>query len=353
MTSVEFDRAMVLEKLGRHEAAREKFAQVVAAEPDNVVAVAMLAVTLMQTGEYSRATEVARDAIRLRPDFAVPWEVVAIVEGVSAERAGDDPRAVQHEEAAIVAARRCLELDPTRVGAYRALALAVRHRDKPGAIAAIETALELEPDNADLHRLRGQILWDGQEPDFCEAGRQAINRALQLDPDDAEALFLLGYDAAHRGELARADLWLRRAAEIDPGFGSRVRDLLAWIAAARSGNDQPADAFDSASSSPADGGSPARAPAPAAGTDPVRHPGRPARRSQEPVQSKVRAAFRMVGVVGAVIVLAMLFLAKLVNSPLFAPPSQPRHSETFVPGDLRAPITVAPTGAPRWTSPGG
>ncbi|MFE1597203.1 tetratricopeptide repeat protein [Nocardia sp. NPDC058705] len=353
MTSAEFDQAMVLEKLGRHEAAREKFAQVVAAEPDNVAAVTMLAVTLMQAGEYPRATELARDAIRLRPDIAVPWRVVAMTECVLAERAGDDrDRAVQHEEAAIVAAHRCLELDPAHVGAYRVLALVVRHRDKAGAIAAIETALELEPDNADFHRLRGQILWDGQEPDFCEAGRQAITRALQLDPDDAESLFLLGYDAAHRGELAHADLWLRRAAEIDPGtFGPRVRDLLAWITATMS-VDESVDAENSTAAESATPRAVDLETAPPRVT-PVRRPRRPARRQQEPVQSKVRAAFRMVGVVGAVIVMVMLFLAKLVNSPIFAPPSQPRPTETFVPGDLLSPMTSAPTGKPRLTPPGG
>ncbi|MEV6219480.1 tetratricopeptide repeat protein [Nocardia sp. NPDC051833] len=233
MSDHHLDRAAALIDLGRFEAARAELAPLLAAEPDNGDAHAQLAYSWLRSGDTATAAESARTALRLDPENVFAWKLLALSEhGLLGELyESDRPAALAHEDAATRAASRCVELDPWSAECHRILATVVVHRDRKAAMAAIDTAVELEPANAVLHVVRGRVLWQGAKvaSQRAAAGRAALAEALRLDPDNVEALFLLGSHAVQRRRWAEAETWLRRAAELDPSYAPEVRELLARI----------------------------------------------------------------------------------------------------------------------------
>ncbi|WP_336086038.1 tetratricopeptide repeat protein [Nocardia sp. SSK8] len=231
MSERHLDRAATLIDLGRFDAARAELAPLLAAEPDNSDAHAQLAYSWLRSGENATAADSARTALRLDPDNVFAWTLLAMSEhGLLADLyESDREAALRHEEAAVRAAERGVELDSWSAESYRVLAIVLTHRDREAALAAIDTALELEPELAVLHVVRGRVLWQDTKvrSKRAAAGRAAIEEALRLDPDNVQALYLLGNHAVQRRRWAEAGPWLRRAAELDPSYGPDVRSLLA------------------------------------------------------------------------------------------------------------------------------
>ena len=61
------DRGSLLYRTGRHEMAEREFMAVLAEEPQNALAHAMVGLCLLRRADHDGATEAARQAIRLRP----------------------------------------------------------------------------------------------------------------------------------------------------------------------------------------------------------------------------------------------------------------------------------------------
>ncbi len=123
---------------------------------------------------------------------------------------------------------------PLRTSAVEALIAQAQTQANAGdftqAFAALDTAVILAPQRADLHRLRGELHlriyeWDGALDDF--------ERALALDPTDADAYFGRGlvYASAPDGStetraLAAADF--RRYLELAPA-GARAEAAARYL----------------------------------------------------------------------------------------------------------------------------
>ncbi|MFE6923897.1 tetratricopeptide repeat protein [Nocardia sp. NPDC057663] len=351
MSEQQLDRAAALIDLGRFEAARAELAPVLAAEPDNSDAHAQLSYSWLRSGANATAAESARTALRLHPENVFAWKLLGLSEhGLHGELVESDPTAaLDHEEAAVHAASRCVELDPWSAECHRILATVVAHRDRNAALAAIDTAVELEPENSVLHMVRGRVLWLGAKviSKRAAAGRAAIEEALRLDPDNVEALFLLGNHAVQRRRWAEAEPWLRRAAELDPSYGPDVRELLAQIP-------EPSSATSGSSTAPP--------PAEVAKESP---PVRPVRRP-EPAwrQEYLGTPSSGGGVGGRVIIGLTVFLVCLIvrgvmnagtDSPSTGPtsrtlPSYYRPPPTYLPPPRTFPVDRLPTGYP-WPTP--
>jgi len=67
------------------------------------------------------------------------------------------------------------------------------------AVKAAEAALAAHPDSALFHELRGRALWSAGD---AAAGRKAIERALELEPERATALGGLAALTAEQGDRA-------------------------------------------------------------------------------------------------------------------------------------------------------
>ncbi|MGW4351737.1 tetratricopeptide repeat protein [Nocardia sp. NPDC004582] len=228
--SEKIEKARVLGELGRYEAARELLAEVLASEPDNADALAEMAEASYQLDEYERALEYVGRALRLTPDSVYVWEVRALTE-LQCARAASGAVAAEWYARAVASARRGAELTSGAANSFRILAATQRDTDPTAALANIDRALELEPDNAQAHLLRGVTLRLHRRGRKARARAEASFReALRLSPEHPEALYQLALLTLRRGERERGASELRRVAALDPSYGDAVRPLLERLA---------------------------------------------------------------------------------------------------------------------------
>jgi TolB-like protein/Tfp pilus assembly protein PilF len=120
--------------------------------------------------------------------------------------------------------QRAIDLDPRFAPAYLGLAVvfhdlgtvsvgAPPEETRPKAVSAARKALELDPDLAEAHVLLGSL----QQEQFHWADAEAeYRRALELSPNDAEAHAGLSFWLLSQGRTDEALAWQQRAREIDP-----------------------------------------------------------------------------------------------------------------------------------------
>ncbi|MEV0543457.1 tetratricopeptide repeat protein [Nocardia salmonicida] len=234
--SDQLHKAEILIDLRREAAARDLLGPLLAAEPDNGTAWALLAYAWAREGEAVPAAEAARTALRIEPVNLFAWKVTVLAENQLGAAAANREIAAAHSDRALWAADRCVDLDPMSAECHRLRATVLRYRDRRAALAVLDHALTLDPENVDLHLMRGEVLWDDASAASrpTESARAAFAHALRIDPGSAEALYLLGFDAVHNSRWAEARRLLRRAAELNPTYGPQVRELLsresAWRA---------------------------------------------------------------------------------------------------------------------------
>ena len=140
---------------------------------------------------------------------------------VASENREDTVEAIAILEQAVAA-------DPDFAEAYAALARgyntmafkyssgAERKRWHENAEVAIEKALELDPNLAEAHFARGLILWSNTEGFPHERAIQSFKRSLSLDETDDETHHQLSLVYSHIGLMDEARREVERALEINP-----------------------------------------------------------------------------------------------------------------------------------------
>ncbi|WP_181700926.1 hypothetical protein [Nocardia sp. GTS18] len=233
MSEPRLDRAVVLVELDRLEAARAELAALLAVEPDNADAHAHVAHTWLRSADFATASAAARTALRHDPEHLFAWVLLALSEHGLFDRLTDTDRvaALAHQDEAVRAAYTCVDLNPWSAECHRVLAVVLAPRDREAALAAVDVGIELDPQEPLLYITRARVLWHGAEADAqrAVAFRAALEQALRLEPDNAEAMYLLGADAARSGRRADAERWLLRAAELEPAHGPAARELLRQV----------------------------------------------------------------------------------------------------------------------------
>lgn len=95
------------------------------------------------------------------------------------------------------------------------------------ASAAIVQAVRLAPDQAFTRIARGYLL---MQRDFDWHGAEAeLRRAVELAPDDGDALYMLGLARASQGDLDQAVELTRKALKLDPRNAYVYRALAAYL----------------------------------------------------------------------------------------------------------------------------
>lgn len=95
------------------------------------------------------------------------------------------------------------------------------------ADAAVSEAVRLAPDKASTRIAHGYLL---MQRDFDWHGAEAeLARAVQLAPDDGDALYMLGLARASQGDLAQAVDLTRKALKLDPRNAYVYRALAAYL----------------------------------------------------------------------------------------------------------------------------
>lgn len=129
------------------------------------------------------------------------------------------------------AARRALELDPDLARAHLAMAVFLEgcNRDSPGALAELEIARSLSPNDSHV------LLWEGRllmnEGRYDEAS-ETFKSVLDVDPTNYSVQYRLAASLLYLRRHAEADSAYQRAIELQPDrldtYFSRFWNALAW-----------------------------------------------------------------------------------------------------------------------------
>jgi tetratricopeptide (TPR) repeat protein len=196
-------RAMILHDQHRYADAERELKQVLAAEPQNAHAHAMLGLCLMEQRQYKEATAEAEQAVGLEPHVAFGHYVHA---SVLAHR--------NHGKAARAAIKEALRLESFNPSYYAMLAsIEFDERQWPAALEAAENGLAIQADHAGCVNLRAMALVKLGRKD--EAGA-TIRGALERDPHNAMTHASQGWQMLHLGQHKQALIHFREALRIKP-----------------------------------------------------------------------------------------------------------------------------------------
>ena len=198
--------AMVLQAQGETRACQLALERALALRPRDAATALDLGTLLLQSGDGAAALpwlSAAMQGLPAEPRAAFRY-------GTAAFMGGDYAAAVTGFEAAT-------RLDPGWTQAWNNLAAAHgRLQQYPPAIAAARNALRLAPDEAGAHQALAALLSNLFDRAALLEGLQCAQRALQLDPNLAEAHRNAAILARKLGEPARAEVHARRALQLAP-----------------------------------------------------------------------------------------------------------------------------------------
>ena len=185
--------------LHRDVEAEQRFRDVLTGDPGSGRALLGLGRALNRQHRHAEAEQVARSALALDPEDAGAQHLLTDV----LCDAGDG-------RAALVSARRGLQLDPTSFLSHyqhgRALLLVPERRER--AQESAERAISIDPHNADGHNLLGMCFVETGQLDRAQ---ECYLEALSIEPTHAYAQNNLAVIAAARGRMGRAARLLRTA----------------------------------------------------------------------------------------------------------------------------------------------
>jgi tetratricopeptide (TPR) repeat protein/spermidine synthase len=234
-----FHMGLAHARAGRWEKAEGAYRRVIEIDPDNVLALDNLAMSIMALGDPYEAAEVLERAARLDPAFHRTWVhlgdaflargepqialenfsravKLAPTDAQAHHGMGRAHAALRSWERAARAHARAESLDPFWVDPVydRGLAL-LALADFEGAEAALSRALWLEPRSAEAWTDLGlAIAGQGRWAEAAEAHL----RATDLEPELARAWLNLGMALKGMGEMEAAEKAFTRALELDPGI---------------------------------------------------------------------------------------------------------------------------------------
>ena len=217
-------QSMDLQRQGRLDDAERGYRAIVAAEPDNIDALYMLAVACRLRGDAVEAETLFARTVEARPDEGDLHLSLASTRALNGKL--DEARRGY---------LRALELNPNLVGAHLGLGqLALGAGNDSGAESHFRIALRVGEDPHVLTGL-GQVMalrgdWD--------AALRYLTRAAELLPDNAATQFLLGQTFARKGLTAFAQQALERCLQLQP----QLHEAHAWLAEVLMHADRAADA---------------------------------------------------------------------------------------------------------------
>lgn len=102
--------------------------------------------------------------------------------------------------------------------------LARRHEDD-AAIANFRQAIELDPAFPGVHRELGRLLFSSTTESVRQQATKELEAAVAADPDDEQALLLLGVSEQRAGNESAARVHLHRAVELAPNDSDACTEL--------------------------------------------------------------------------------------------------------------------------------
>jgi TolB-like protein/tetratricopeptide (TPR) repeat protein len=173
---------------------------------------------------FRRAVEAFDKALAIDPAYAPAWAALSIPLYYLSEMEPSVDRALPLRQRALAAAERSVALDPQLAEGWSALSFlrGSVNWDWAQAQADMDRALALDPGDATIQRRYGLLLETLGHPEEALA---ATRRATELDPLFAGNWVNLGAFHINAGDYGRAREALQRALEIDPENGEALAVL--------------------------------------------------------------------------------------------------------------------------------
>ncbi len=185
-----------------------------AASPDSSIARNNLGVQYYLRGEYDRAEDEYREAVRLMADNPTPRLNLAL----AYSRRGLYPEALAECEAALLAR-------PDAADAYETMGDILLKMEYPaGALAAYQIARDIHPARAEILVRIGRARLAGED---YPAAEEALKEALRRDPGSAAARVALGVLWEKQGESGRAEEAFTEALHREPNNARALIGLAA------------------------------------------------------------------------------------------------------------------------------
>ena len=156
-----------------------------------------------------RAIHLLEQATERDPNYAAAWAAL----GAAYDFKGQFQSLPHLSLKAVEMGRRAIDIDPKLADAHRWLGLSlISIASYDEAIAAIQEAARLEPDDANVYSSLGRAYWVGKGD--LDAGIAHLERAAEINPDLGYAHLQLGLLYALRGNYPKAEAACRRAIDL-------------------------------------------------------------------------------------------------------------------------------------------
>ncbi|MFN4274854.1 MAG: tetratricopeptide repeat protein [Ferrovibrio sp.] len=199
-------------RAGRLDDSRRACMLILQLEPWHPGALQRLALIARQQGQADKAIQLLSDLIARHPKDAAAIRLLSAIwrEAGQPERSEALLDAVMPglaEDAALLLEKAQCRID---------------RQDVPGAIPLLQRAVALAPENPDAHTLLGIAL---RRTGDRASARDAFNKAVSLNPQDANALNGLGNDCLEKERFPEAAAYYRRAVAVRPAFLKAHKNL--------------------------------------------------------------------------------------------------------------------------------
>lgn len=199
-----YERSQLLLAQRRYDLAERELRGLLADEPNDGVALALLALCMLHNNErMSEATETAQRSIAVAPDESLGHYALATC-FLQRNRFDEAETAIQNS----------LTLDPYDADAFAVLARAMFGRKRyKDALATLDQGLAIDPEHGDCNSLRAITLERlGRDAEAVEASTERLRQ----DPEDPMAHASHGYTLLQSGKYEEAQVAFREALRLDP-----------------------------------------------------------------------------------------------------------------------------------------
>ena len=205
----------LLYEAGRYEEAGQRFERVLALTPEDGDVAFFQGIVMRR---LHRSDDAVAAFSRIPPTHEYYPDARTQLAGIH-ERSGRYAEALADVE-------RALEIERTRELELYGVTLRAKLGDFGGAVDQLEAMLEESPDDDELLYHLGVV---HAEADRDDDAIRFMQRALEHNPDNADAINFIGYTWAEQGErLDEAEAYIVRAIELRPDNGYIV-DSLGWV----------------------------------------------------------------------------------------------------------------------------